>query len=264
MIFSPGRDRRRRPARRFRTGLNRFRSTLLGITSMASFLTEQSPGGVRQVVADRGDTVGSVDPEPGGRAVGPIHAHDGDVRAVQGGYGLEAPVAFDHLACEVGADGVRNRVVHVNEFERVFPDHIHDGRSQGQVVGRVLEEWIGKHVHHVVVEVLVVFAKPERNGIADEVNLVTTTDQVEAQLGGHHTASPERGVTDNSDTQRPPDRTAFSARPDGFGSIGRRRRPGDFFLFRCHQPTSVLTSPMPGGCRDANASPYSVRMISPK
>ena len=162
-------------------------------------------GLVAQVVGDGGDAVALIDAEAGDGQVGVIEPDEGDIGAVQGGDEGEAAIlAEEHLAREIRGDGMRNRVVDVQQVQLVVGRDLSHAGGEGQVVGRVFEEGIIRDGDFVEGDVLLAAAEAEGLRIGDEVDLMAGRRQLDTELGGDNAAAAVGGIAGDSDLHREP------------------------------------------------------------
>ena len=121
--------------------------------------------------------------------VGRILSDQRDVGAVQ--RGDDGRVAGrEHLAGEVGGDGMGNGVVDVEEIELVLAVDLGQTRREGDRVWHRLEHRIVQRTHFVVEDALLgAQAKPMGPGTGDEVDLVAAAREHAAQFAGEHPGS---------------------------------------------------------------------------
>ena len=128
---------------------------------------------VPQVARDGGDGVALLDPVPRDRQVGAVLADDRDVGAVEGRQDLQAhAVSGAHLAGEDGGDGVRQRVVHVQQVELRVRGHLGHLRRERQRVGGRDEERVARRDDLVEEDAGPRQPQPRGEGVGDEMDLV--------------------------------------------------------------------------------------------
>lgn len=90
-------------------------------------------------------------------------------------------------------------VVHVEQVELVPLGDLGYFGGQSHGVGRVLEQVVVLENDGVIKEVGAVFF-PQSKGhiVADEVHLVSSVSEPDAELGGQSTAAPNGGVADDA------------------------------------------------------------------
>ena len=89
------------------------------MTRISFFTPNVSTVWSRRVIADRSDAVGLLDGEFGDAEVRGVHAHQGDIGAVQRGDEGQAAGGRHHLLRQHGGDGMGNRVMDVQDVEVV-------------------------------------------------------------------------------------------------------------------------------------------------
>ena len=153
-----------------------------------------------QAFRDRRDRVGLFDAERDGFRVRRIAADDRDVGAVKrrddGGAGR--PLSRDDLPRKVGGGGVWNRVVRVDDVERLRASDLDDLVGQRQQVLRLAEERVRRRLDAMKGQPGLV-AQPERRFTADDVHLMPALAQRRRKLGGDDAAASDRGVADDTD-----------------------------------------------------------------
>ena len=162
-------------------------------------------GAIAKVLGDGGDPIGLVDAEAGDGEIGAVEADERDVRAVQrGDEGQMKALGGEHLTSEQCGDRVRNRVVHVQEVERVDLGDLGHARGKREVVGRVLEERIVRDRDLVIADVF--FAAVEAKGlrVGDEMHLVAARRELDAELGGDNAGAAVGGVAGDADLHKGP------------------------------------------------------------
>ena len=163
---------------------------------------EQPDRVVLQTLRHRGHHVTRVDRMGDDGLERGVLAQQGDVCAVKGGHHRHCQSSVGQNALGVHRrTGMGNGVVHVEQVEVVGLDHLHHFARQHQFVRRVLKQRVLRHLHFVVVHSRVEGAQTHRLVVRDEMHLVPLCGQGLAQFGGHHAASPKRGVAHDAYTQ---------------------------------------------------------------
>ncbi len=107
----------------------------------------------------------------------------------------------------MGADGVRDGVVHMQDVEFFVIGDFGHLRRERKRVGRVrIEQRISGHSHFVKMNAFMKNVEARRQGVADEVNVVTAARQRDSELGGHHARAAKGRIAGNADshaTSRP-------------------------------------------------------------
>ena len=104
----------------------------------------------------------------------------------------------DDLPREVGCGGVRNRVVRVDDIQRLCACNLHDFVGQRQQVLRLAEERVRRRLDPMKRQPGLI-AQPERRLAADDVDLVPALGERRRELGGDHAAAADRRVADDTD-----------------------------------------------------------------
>jgi hypothetical protein len=107
--------------------------------------------------------------------------------------------AGQHLLRQIRRDGVGNGVVDMEQVELVELGNLRHAGSQREIVGRMLEQRVVKHLDLVEVNIGLAARKAERCGRGDEVDVVATRCQLDAKLGGDHAAPSIGGVAGDAD-----------------------------------------------------------------
>jgi hypothetical protein len=134
---------------------------------------EHVDGLLAQVVADRRDPVGLLYRELGDRVIRPVHAHQGDIRAMQRGDERQPAPGREHLLRQHGGNGMRNGIVYVQHVQTVGFAHFRHARRQRQAIRRILEQRVGGDFHFVIVNPRRARIQPDGIGVADEMHLVS-------------------------------------------------------------------------------------------
>ena len=94
---------------------------------------------------------------------------------------------------------MRDGVVHVQKVEAIELGDFRHARGQRQIVGRIIEQWITRNIHLVVVDVGMQFGESDGLGIGDEMNFVPTMGQFQPELGSNHPAATVCRIAGNPD-----------------------------------------------------------------
>ena len=94
--------------------------------------------------------------------------------------------------------------MHVQQIELVILRDLRHARRQRQVVGWIFEERIVRDRDLVVEDPLFAAGEPEGLRIGDEMHLVAQRGELDAQLGGDHSAAAVGRITGNADFHRGP------------------------------------------------------------
>ena len=205
-------------------------------------------GAVAQVAGDGGDAVRLLDAELRDGQVGAVQANQRDVGAVQRGDERQIAAArglllrLQHLARQQRGERVRDRVVNVEQVERVELGDLGHARGQRQVVGRMLEQRVVVDIDLVEVDVGFAAVQAERRRRGDEVDFVAARGKLDAELGGDDAAAAVGGVAGDADLAfgSHPMRSGRknSSRPlDATGFPGDSGRPG-----HCSHVTPIIAS----------------------
>src|SRR5207253_8495772 len=125
-----------------------------------------------------------------------------DIGAVQRGDHFQASRAEDLLG-QVRADGVRNRVVHMQDLELLVVGYLGHLRRQCERVRRIrIEKWIRRYCDFVKMHAFVKDVQPRRQRVADEVNVIAAPREGDAELRRHHAGAAERWITRDADSHR--------------------------------------------------------------
>src|SRR5437879_5014221 len=90
---------------------------------------------------------------------------------------------------------MRNRIVHVEQVQRVdFRDFCH-ARGQSEIVWRILKKRILRDDHFMKVNSRMVFNEADRLGIGDEVDVVSALGELNTQLRRDDSAATVCGIT---------------------------------------------------------------------
>ncbi len=158
---------------------------------------EHRPRPLLQVAADSSHPVALLDRELHDGQVRPIRSHQRNVGPVQ--RGDKRQPSAQHLLGQQGADGVRNRVVHVQQIQARRLGHLRHAGRQRQAIRRIEEQRIGRDLHLVVVNPGVIGIQADGVGVTDEVNFMPPRRQLHAQLGSNNAAAAVGGVTGDAD-----------------------------------------------------------------
>ena len=141
-----------------------------------------------------------------------ILPNDRDVGAMQGrDHGQ--PAGCDNVAHGQSRHRVRNRVVRVNQVERYVLGDFGESRRKRKVVGRILEERIGRHRNFVEMDAGVKGIVSRRRRIGKEVHVMPTLRQRLADFRRHDTRAAEGRVAEHADRQRTGGRAHSTAHP---------------------------------------------------
>jgi hypothetical protein len=155
---------------------------------------------IGEVLRDGGDAVGLVDTKAGDREVAAIEADEGDVGAVESGdEGQAQALGAQHFLGEVRGDGVRDRVMNVEQVEVVELGNFGHARGKGEVVGRVLEEWVVGDGDFVETDVGFAAGEAEGRLVGDEVDVVAARGELDAELGGNDAGTAVGGIAGDAD-----------------------------------------------------------------
>src|SRR3954463_12248711 len=121
---------------------------------------------VAQVLRYRSYTIALLDGEAGDWQIRAIEADKSDVRPVQGGYERQSPGTLgkrgDHLLGQQCTYRVRNRVVNMQQVERIKLGHFrHPGRKR-QVIRRIVEERIMRDLHFMEEDIRLILTQSKR------------------------------------------------------------------------------------------------------
>ena len=161
---------------------------------------EVRDGSFAQVVGDAGDAVAFLDGVAHDGQIAAVESDQRDVGPVQGGHERQMTAARgEHLPRQQRRNRVRNRVVHVQQIERVVLRHFGHARGQRQIVRRKLEERVTGDGNLVIEDAVVAPAQAEWLRVGDEVDLVAESGQLDAQLRGDNAGASVGGITRDPD-----------------------------------------------------------------
>ncbi len=143
-----------------------------------------------------------LDGELRNREIGSIRAYQRDIGTVQRRDEREMP-AGSHLLGEQRGNGVRNRVMHMQQIEPLALGHFRHARGESQRVRRIVEQRVVRNFDFVIVDAGRIGVEPDRIGIADEVNFVPALRQFETQLGRDDSTTAIGGVAGDADAHAP-------------------------------------------------------------
>ncbi len=145
----------------------------------------------------------SVDAEARDGEIGAVEADERDVGAVErGDEGQVDALGGEHLAREQRGDGVRDRVVDVQEIEGVDLGDLGHAGGEREVVGRVLEERVVGDGDLVVADVGFAAVEAEGLRVGDEVDLVAARGELDAELGGDNAGTAVGGIAGDADLHK--------------------------------------------------------------
>jgi hypothetical protein len=127
-----------------------------------------------------------------------IAADEGDIRTVKCS-NKGQPARGGHGTREHGADGMRNRVVDVEEVQGFGFEHFQHFGREGQGVGRVIEERVAGNFDLVEMSVRVVGIHANRRGVADEMDIVAARGEFLTELSGDDAGAAVGGVAGYTD-----------------------------------------------------------------
>ncbi len=151
-----------------------------------------------QVARDGSETVALADTESRDLVERLVEAEQSDVCAVERRNDL-GTFAVEHLLGEVRARGVRDRVVGVQDVDRVLSREFGELCRQGQGVGRVLKQRITRDRDLVEVHARLRVVHANGPEVADDVDVVSALRQAHAKLGGDDAAASDGRMTDDGD-----------------------------------------------------------------
>ncbi len=149
--------------------------------------------------ADAGDAVRLLDGEFGDGKIGAVRTHERNVGSMQRGDERQPAHQCQHLLRQQCRDRVRNRVMHVQQVERVALGHFRHARRQRQAVRRILEQRVIRDFDLVIVDARRPRIEPDGIGVGDEVNIVPAVGQLETQLSSDNAAAAIGGITGDAD-----------------------------------------------------------------
>ena len=124
-----------------------------------------------------------------------IRADQRNIGAVQRGDEREPAFRREHLLREQRGDGVRNRVVDVQQIEVVGFGHVHHARGQRQAIGRILKQRIVGNLDLVIVNARRAGIEADGIRVGDEVDFVPAIGELEAEFRRDDAAAAVGGIT---------------------------------------------------------------------
>ena len=155
-----------------------------------------------QVFRNRSHPVALLDGKPGDRQVTAVVAHHRNIGAVQGSDERQF-LGRRHHPRQQRAHRMRNRVVHVEQVQRLRLRHLDHLRRQRQRIRGMIEQRVSRHLHLMKIDPFVMLGQPDRHGIADEVHLMPPCRQLDTEFGSHHARTAVRGIAGDSDFHGP-------------------------------------------------------------
>ena len=143
-----------------------------------------------QAFRDRRDRIRLFDAVRDGFRIRRVAADDRDVSAVKrrDDGGSRASTVRDDLACKVRGGRVRNRVVRVDDIERLRARNLHDLVRQREQVLRFPEERVRRRLDAMKGQPRLI-AQPERRLTADDVHLMAALGKRRRELSGDDAAA---------------------------------------------------------------------------
>src|SRR5215467_2840114 len=148
---------------------------------------------VQQITRYRSHAVTLLDGILGDRQIGPVAAHQGDIRSVQRGDEREPP-GRRHRPRQQRAHGMGNGVVHVEQVERFGFEHLPHLRGQSQGIRRVVKQGVAGNLHFMEEDVRVAPIHSNRGSVADEMHVMPAGGQFLAELSGYDAGTAVGGV----------------------------------------------------------------------
>ena len=167
-------------------------------------IAQRRVGRLAQPGRGRGHRVAGGDRELRQRQEAVVGADQRDVGAVQRGDdlgGASRRVGGQHLAGQVGAGGVRDGVVGVDQIELLAAGDLDQLRRQRQRVGRVLELRVGAHLDGVEQDVRLALVEASRDVVAEDVDAVAAPGQPHRDLGRDDAAAAEGREAGDADVE---------------------------------------------------------------
>ena len=156
---------------------------------------------LEQIVRDAGDAVALLDGKFGDGKIAAVAADEGDVRAMKRGDEGKA-ARRGHGTREQRADRMGNGVVNVEKVEGFGFENFEHFGGESEGVGRMVEEGVGDDLHFVKVDALAIGIHADGRGVADEMNVVTASGELHAQLGGDDAGAAVGGVASDANAHR--------------------------------------------------------------
>ena len=98
---------------------------------------------------------------------------------------------------------MRNRIVYMQQVQRLGLCHLDHLRRQRQRVRRMIEQRVRRDLDLMKINPLVMLGQPNRHGVADEVHLMPARRQLDTEFGSHHARTAVRGIAGDSDFHGP-------------------------------------------------------------
>src|SRR2546430_10936448 len=152
----------------------------------------------QQIARNRSDAVALLDGKFGDGEIAAVAADQSDVRAVKGGDERQA-ARRRHRAREQRADGMRNGVMDVEKIKRFRFENFEHFRGKRQCVRGMIEKRVSHDLYFVKMNAVGIRVQANGRGVADEVDLVPASGQLDAKLGGHDAGAAVSGVARDAD-----------------------------------------------------------------
>ncbi len=150
---------------------------------------------------------------------------------MQGGDHLEVQLGHDlsgHQSGRRKGDGI----VNMQDLQLLDLRHLSHLGGKRQRVREILEQRVLDNVHLVETDAGRQTSQTQRRRIADERDLVPVLDQVLAQLGCHHAASPVRWIARNANPHnaflRAQNEMNLAARGSSTSNVPRTKKPSPY------------------------------------
>ena len=109
----------------------------------------------------------------------------------------------------------------VQQIEVIQLRNLRHARGQRQVVGRVIEKRITRDLDLVVVDIWFRSTEPDGLGVGNEMNVMPTLGQLEAQLGGDNAATTVGGIACDSNLHSEKGRPFLESVPKSLSFDGK-------------------------------------------
>src|SRR5690554_3900088 len=92
---------------------------------------------------------------------------------------------------------MRNRIMHMKQFNLVELYHIHQFGRQSQFVRLKMKQWVFRYIHLMKMYVFGKQFQPNRLSVSDKMNFVTFFCQSQTEFSGYYSAPTESRITYN-------------------------------------------------------------------
>ncbi len=98
---------------------------------------------------------------------------------------------------------MRDRIVYMQQVQRLGLRHFNHLRRQRQRVRRMVKQRIGRDLDFMKINSLMMLGQPDGHGVADEMYLVPARRQLDTEFGSHHARTAVGGIAGDSDFHGP-------------------------------------------------------------